>query len=71
MMGRRPVAVLDYSKCHPENCDKGICLAALACPNKVLKQEAPYEMPEPNPTMCVGCGECALACSLKAIRMVK
>jgi hypothetical protein len=41
--------MLDYNKCHPEKCDKGICLAGLACPYKILKQEVPYEMPDPNP----------------------
>jgi len=66
----KPVAVVDYRKCHPERCDRGICLTVLACPNKVLKQEAPYEMPDPNPTMCVGCGLCVQACPLKAIRMM-
>jgi len=66
----KQMAMVDYTICQPENCDKGICLAVLACPNKVLKQEAPYEMPDPNPTMCVGCGLCAQACPLKAIRVM-
>jgi translation initiation factor RLI1 len=66
----KKMSVVDYKKCQPEQCDKGICLAVLACPNEVLKQEAPYEMPDPNPSMCVGCGLCAQACPLKAIRMV-
>jgi translation initiation factor RLI1 len=66
----KPIAVVNYQACQPEKCDKGICAAVLACPNKVLKQEAPYEMPDPNPTMCVGCGKCAQACALKAIRMM-
>jgi len=66
----KPMALVDYGKCQPEKCDKGICLAVLACPNEVLKQEAPYEMPDPNPAMCVGCGICAPACPLKAIRVM-
>jgi len=42
----KQMAMVDYGKCQPEKCDEGICLVALACPNKILKQEAPYEMPE-------------------------
>ena len=37
---------------------------------KVLKQEAPYEMPDPNPALCVRCGLCAQACPVKAIQMM-
>jgi NAD-dependent dihydropyrimidine dehydrogenase PreA subunit len=62
--------MVGYGKCQPEKCDEGICLAVLACPNKVLKQEAPYEVPVPNPAMCVGCGTCVQTCPLKAIRMM-
>jgi translation initiation factor RLI1 len=66
----KQMAVVDYSRCQPERCDGGICLAALACPNRILKQEARYEMPDPNPAMCVGCGSCAQACPTKAIQMM-
>lgn len=66
----KQIAMIDYGKCQPEKCDQGICLAVLACPNKVLKQEAAYEMPDPSPSMCVGCGLCAQACPLKAIRVM-
>ncbi len=66
----KQMAVIDYSKCHPEKCDKGICHAVLACPHKVFKQEAPYEMPTPPLTMCVGCSLCTQACPLKAVRMM-
>ena len=68
---RRPVAVLDYSKCHPKKCDKGICAAVDACPVKVIKQEAPYELPEIVQHMCVGYEYCVKACPLGAIRMMK
>lgn len=66
----KKMAVLDYGKCHPEECEDGICLAGLACPYKVLRQATPYEMPDPNPALCIGCGTCAQACPCKAIRMM-
>lgn len=66
----KQVAMVDYRKCQPEKCDEGICLAVLACPNKILKQEAPHEMPNPNPAMCVGCGMCAQACRFKAVQVM-
>jgi translation initiation factor RLI1 len=68
---RRPVAVLDYSKCHPEKCDSGICVAVDACPVKVIKQEAPYELPEIAQHMCVGYEYCVKVCPLDAIRMMR
>jgi len=61
--------LIDYNKCHPEQCDSGTCAAVLACPRKLLKQEAPHEPPMPDPAICRGCSECALACPLKAIRL--
>ena len=65
----KKMALVDYGKCHPEHCDSGICAAALSCPHKLLQQEAPYEAPMPNPSLCQGCGKCALACPLKAIQL--
>ena len=65
----KAVAVIDYQKCMPEKCEMGICKASLQCERKVLKQEAPYEMPDP-PLMCVGCGVCVDACPTGAIRMM-
>lgn len=65
----KPQATIDAGKCHPEKCEKGICVAMLACPTKTLKQEAPYEIPFPA-GLCKGCGLCALECPFKAIRMI-
>ena len=65
------VALVVFDKCHPEKCDKGICVATLACSHNLLKQEAPYDIPMPNPSICQGCGDCVRACPLKAIQIVR
>jgi len=47
----------------------GICAAALVCKRKVLRQEEPYEKPDP-PMMCVGCGDCVQVCPGKAVIII-
>ena len=56
------MALVHYDKCRPESCDGGICAAALACPHKLLKQEAACQIPMPDPFLCRGCGDCVRAC---------
>jgi translation initiation factor RLI1 len=65
------MALVDYNKCRPENCNHGVCSAALACPRKLLKQEAPFEIPMTDPSICLGCGDCGRACPLKAIEIIR
>jgi translation initiation factor RLI1 len=64
------IAVVDFSKCQPEQCPNGICLAAKACPRKLIKQEDPYDPPMTNPSVCQGCRDCVRACPAKAIKLV-
>jgi translation initiation factor RLI1 len=61
------MALVDYSKCRPSECDGGHCTAATACTRRLLRQEAPYEPPMPDPSLCRGCGDCVRACARKAI----
>jgi len=65
------MALIDFASCHPEQCDSGVCAAVAACPHKLLIQEAAYEIPMTNAAICQGCGDCARACPLKAIRIVR
>ena len=65
------MALVDFPKCHPENCSGGVCVAAQACPRKLLKQEQPGDIPMSDPFICQGCADCARACPLKAIRVVR
>ena len=66
----RKTALVDFKKCDPKKCSQGICSAALACPRKLLKQDAAYEIPMPDPSVCRGCGDCARACPLKAVTVI-
>ncbi|TRZ48694.1 MAG: hypothetical protein D4S01_09835 [Dehalococcoidia bacterium] len=63
------MALVDYNKCHPEKCDSGLCAAVQACTHKLLKQEASYQRPMTDPSVCQGCGDCARACPLNAIQI--
>ncbi len=63
----KKIALIDYTECHPEHCDSGICQAVQACPHKLLKQARPYEVPMPYPSLCQGCAKCVVACPLKAV----
>jgi NAD-dependent dihydropyrimidine dehydrogenase PreA subunit len=62
-------AVLNYSSCKPEYCKNGVCTAAAVCRHKVLKQEKPFEQPDP-PMICIGCGICVQACERGAINLI-
>jgi len=66
----KPKAMIDYSKCHPERCDTGVYAAVAKCPLKVLKQDAPWEVPYTLQDFCVGCGKCSIACPFKAIKIM-
>jgi len=69
-MPKKSVAV-DYTKCNPERCDHGVCVAVGACEHGSLKQESPYETPEINPSKwCHGCAKCVQVCPLKAINIL-
>ncbi len=61
------MALVDYNKCQPSQCDSGKCAAALACSRRLLTQEALYEPPMTDPSVCRGCGDCVRACPAKAI----
>jgi len=65
------MALIQFDKCHPEMCENGICIAIKACPRKLLKQEAPNEIPMTDPVICRGCGDRARVCPAKAIKIVE
>jgi hypothetical protein len=38
-------APLVFDRCHPAQCHHGTCLAAPACPHRLIQHEPSYEMP--------------------------
>lgn len=65
----KKLALLDFNKCRPEDCNDGICVAAEVCPSRLFRQEAPYEVPMPEPSSCRACGDCVRACPQHAINI--
>ncbi len=61
------IVTINYRQCQPEQCNKGSCLAAAACPLKIIGQEEPFDYPMAKPSPCRGCASCAAACPFKAI----
>jgi Fe-S-cluster-containing hydrogenase component 2 len=66
----KKTVVVDYQVCNPEQCEGGICQAALLCERKVLTQETPYEMPDAKASMCLSCSLCMQACPKGAIHVM-
>jgi translation initiation factor RLI1 len=66
----RPLLTIDFDKCTPGNCHRGVCAAAGACPHRVFIQEEPYSFPMHHVARCRSCGLCICACPLQAIRIV-
>lgn len=70
----RKYANIDFSLCNPRSHDPehGVCLAVKACRHKLLEQEEPFEGPLLlSATMCVGCGDCVVACPCQAITITR
>ena len=64
------MALVDYNKCSPGQCENGVCAAAVACTRKLLKQEAPFDVPMTDPFLCRACGDCVRVCPMKAIQIM-
>ena len=63
----KPKAYIDYNKCNSQLCPDGICLAAMECELKILKQDLPYDEPYTTSAPCKSCFKCLLACPQQAI----
>ena len=67
----KSTVILDYSRCDPSKCEDGICAASKVCERKVLRQEAPGEMPDVYPNMCLGCSDCLNFCPTGALQKMQ
>jgi translation initiation factor RLI1 len=65
----KQIAVVNYDRCRPLVCEDGVCVAVRSCPRGLLFQETVFELPEPHPGVCVGCGICAQACPCDPIQL--
>ena len=69
MLMTKKMALVDYEKCRPGECDSGVCSAAQACTLNLLQQDAPYLIPMADPFSCRACGDCVKACPLQAVKL--
>jgi len=60
------MTLVDFSRCHPEDCEDGICPAAEVCPRKMMRQEKPGQPPMTDPVACRACADCVRACPEKS-----
>lgn len=63
------VMTIDKSKCRPEHCENGICVATYTCTWRVLEQEKPYALPAVDLKRCLGCARCTFTCPLGAVQV--
>ena len=72
MQLKKSFALVDYAICNPKECnpDEGVCVAALECSHKVIKQiDGVFEPPIVFQDLYMGCWDCIEACRLDAIQM--
>lgn len=67
----KPMVVLNVQQCEPNQCENGICPAALQCRRKALVQEQPFEVPELNSERCLGCAVCVTICGRKSLQVYR
>ncbi|MCX8061872.1 MAG: hypothetical protein N3D16_04770 [Anaerolineales bacterium] len=66
----KAIVSLNYQLCDPNQCDQGVCRAVALCRRKVLHQEKPFEPPQLNSELCLGCAVCTTACSVHALMVL-
>jgi len=62
--------IIDETRCQPQLCPRGICLAKKVCPYKCILQYDPGEIPIGNSAHCNGCAVCAQRCPTQAIAIL-
>ncbi len=69
---KKRIAVIDYDKCHPQECGNFLCIRV--CPvnrtNKECITENESNLPEISEELCIGCQICAMKCPFNAISII-
>ena len=65
-----PKALLDPSRCRPDQCPEGVCALRPLCPVRAIFQMEPFEVPAIDWGRCHACAKCVEACPLRAISLV-
>ena len=63
-------ALLDPSRCRPDQCPGGECAIRRICPVRAISQEEPLETPLFDWGRCHACSRCVAGCPQKAISLV-
>lgn len=58
------LVTVDKTKCKPEKCENGVCIATFSCNWKVMEQGKPFELP------VIDLARCTFTCPVGALQII-